>query len=65
MNEMLRQQGDTEFHHNGNLVVLKNVDFFQCNVCGERVFSEESTSKILSRLKTSRVTDFIMVPVYA
>jgi|GEM_PF-2917418 YgiT-type zinc finger domain-containing protein len=48
---MKKKIDDVEFWKQHQLVLLKNLEFIECAVCGERIFSPESTDNILNRLK--------------
>ncbi|MBI1770299.1 MAG: YgiT-type zinc finger protein [Bacteroidetes bacterium] len=62
---MKKKHGDIEFRRGGKLVIVKDVDYFQCENCGERVYSRETTTEILRKLKTKSTRKYIRVPVYA
>ncbi len=57
--------GAAEFHHQGELVVVKNLNYFECDVCGERIFSSSVADSILKKLQTKQATEYITVPVYS
>lgn len=63
-NKMKEKRGDVELWKNGKLVLVKGVDFFQCDNCGERVYSRETTSEILKRLQAKSSRKYMRVPVY-
>ncbi|MBI5216442.1 MAG: YgiT-type zinc finger protein [Ignavibacteriae bacterium] len=66
-NNMMKDviRGEAEFHHQGKLVVVKNLNYFECEVCGERVFSSSVADSILKKLQTKQTTEYITVPVYS
>lgn len=63
--EMEFKKMDVHFWKEGKLVVVENVMGYECPVCGERVFDEETTANILKTLKTKRARRFIKTPVYS
>ena len=62
---MKNKRGDVEFRYDNKLVIVKNVDYLQCDNCGERVYSQESTADIFKRIKSKASRKYIRVPVYA
>jgi YgiT-type zinc finger domain-containing protein len=62
---MLKRRGDVEFWYDGKLCLLKNIEHYYCENCGERIYSQESTSKILRKFKKNSVTKYKRIPVYA
>jgi YgiT-type zinc finger domain-containing protein len=63
-NEMKKKIDDVEFWKQHQLVLFKNIELIECAVCGERIFSPESTDIILNRLK-QKAHSYINIPVYA
>ena len=60
-----KKRGDIEMRFNGKLAIVKDVEYLECDNCGERIYSRQTTAKILKRLKHRSARAYISVPVYS
>lgn len=63
--EMEFKKMDVHFWKDDKLIIIENVMGYECPTCGERVFDEETTAKILNTIKNKRVKRYIKTPVYS
>ena len=56
---------DVPFWKDGELVVIENVNGYECPLCGERVFDKETTANILEALKNKKAKRYIRTAIYS
>ncbi len=63
--EMVHKKMDVPFWKNGELVIVEGVTGYECPTCGERVFDQETTRKILHTLNKKKAKRYIKTAVYS
>lgn len=63
--KMRKTKGSVELRYNKQLIIIDNVDYFSCETCGERIFSEDTVTNIFKKVKSKSHRKYIKVPVYA
>ncbi len=62
--EMVGKKGEIDLRINGKLYLVRNVLYEECNSCGEKVLSPETSEILFERIKNKKfVEQMISVPV--
>jgi YgiT-type zinc finger domain-containing protein len=62
---MEKKKVDTSFWQDSQFVVVQHIDAHECPVCGERVYDQETTAKILHAVTHGKVQKYFQTPVYS
>lgn len=61
---MERKRGDLDMRIDGQLFIIRNVKYQECQTCGERVLEPQDSEEIYERVRTHEyVQETIEVPV--
>lgn len=52
--KMLRKTGDLDLRINGELYIVHNVPFEECDNCGERVVAPSTSENIYKRIRSQK-----------
>ncbi len=50
-NEMIRKKGEIDFRVDGKLYIVRNLEYEECQVCGEKVLSPRVSEYLFQKVK--------------
>lgn len=62
-NTMIKKHLDIPVLRDGSYIILKGIEGFECDICGERVFDESSSKSMLGLFLNGKVNNYIRTPV--
>ena len=63
-NEMIKKKGEIDLRVDGKLYIVRNLEYEECPVCGEKVLSANASEDLFQKVKKGQFQEeTIKVPV--